>query len=53
MRELESGELKALPFSSNPPTITALCAYHADRTVSPAMKIFIDCMRECLGESAT
>lgn len=53
MRELESGELKALPFSSNPPTITALCAYHADRTVSPAMKIFIDCMRECLGESTT
>lgn len=49
LRELESGELKELPFSSSPLSITALCAHHAGRTVSPAMKTFIDCMHECLG----
>ncbi len=48
LRELESGELKELPFSTLPLSITALCAHHAGRTVSPAMKIFIDCMHECL-----
>lgn len=47
-RELETGELKELPFCSTPLTITALCAYHADRTLSPAMKTFIDCMVQCL-----
>ncbi|XXD09544.1 LysR family transcriptional regulator [Klebsiella sp. R445] len=47
-RELESGELKELPFSSIPLSITALCAHHAGRTISPAMKVFIDCMHECL-----
>ena len=51
LRELESGELIRLPFSAAPMTITALCAYHADRTLSPAMEIFIDCMRQCLGEA--
>lgn len=49
LRELESGELKELPFSSSPLSITALCAYHAGRTVSPAMRMFIDCMHQCLG----
>lgn len=49
LRELESGELKELPFSTPSLSITALCAHHAGRTLSPAMKIFIDCMRECLG----
>lgn len=48
LRELESGELKELPFSTLPLSITALCAHHAGRTVSPAMKIFIACMHECL-----
>lgn len=49
LQELESGELTMLPFSSTPLTITALCAHHADRTVSPAMATFIDCMHQCLG----
>ncbi|KML66074.1 LysR family transcriptional regulator [Pectobacterium peruviense] len=49
VRELESGELKTLPFTEHPLTITALCAYHAGRTVSPAMKTFLECMRQCLG----
>ncbi|WP_145543945.1 LysR family transcriptional regulator [Yersinia frederiksenii] len=47
-RELESGELKELPFSTIPLSITALCAHHSGRTVSPSMKVFIDCMHECL-----
>ncbi|KHT36867.1 LysR family transcriptional regulator [Pectobacterium carotovorum] len=46
--ELKSGVLKELPFSHNPMTITALCAHHIDRTVSPAMKVFIESMYECL-----
>ncbi|MGE4802434.1 LysR family transcriptional regulator [Yersinia hibernica] len=49
LRELESGELKELPFSSTSLSITALCAHHAGRTVTPAMKTFIDCMQQCLG----
>lgn len=53
LRELESGELKALPFTTAPLTITALCAHHADRTASPAMKTFIDCMQQCLGQTET
>ncbi|MCW2481918.1 LysR family transcriptional regulator [Candidatus Symbiopectobacterium sp. NZEC135] len=48
LRELASGELQELPFSETPPSITALCAYHAGRTVSPAMNMFIDCMHQCL-----
>lgn len=48
-RELESGELKTLPFTDHPLTITALCAYHSGRTVSPAMEAFLECMRQCLG----
>lgn len=50
LRELESGELRELPLSSSPLSITALCAHHAGRTVSPAMKAFIDCMHQCLGQ---
>lgn len=46
--ELQSGVLKELPFSDSPITINALCAYHIDRTVSPAMKVFLECMQECL-----
>lgn len=53
IRELESGVLKTLPFTEHPLTITALCAYHAGRTLSPAMKTFIECMRQCLGNGAT
>lgn len=48
LRELASGELQELPFSETPPSITALCAYHAGRTVSPAMNMFIDCMHQCM-----
>lgn len=46
-RELESGQLKELPFAEQPLTINRLCAYHAGKCVSPAMKIFIQCMHDC------
>ncbi|WP_300005948.1 LysR family transcriptional regulator [uncultured Cedecea sp.] len=45
--ELRSGMLKELPFSHDPLIITALYAHHIDRTVSPAMKVFAECMHEC------
>ncbi|MTH48790.1 LysR family transcriptional regulator [Intestinirhabdus alba] len=48
LRELESGELREIPFATVPLSITALCAHHAGRTASPAMKTFIECMRQCL-----
>ncbi|WP_199063299.1 LysR family transcriptional regulator [Serratia sp. ASV30] len=53
VRELESGELKTLPFTEHPLTIMALCAYHAGRTVSPAMKTFLECMQLCLGNESS
>ncbi|MFZ4832249.1 LysR family transcriptional regulator [Rouxiella sp. Mn2063] len=47
-RELQTGILKELTFSETPLSITALCAHHAGKVVSPAMKIFMECMQECL-----
>lgn len=46
--ELRTGELKELCFAETPLTITGLCAHHAGKVVSPAMKVFIECVRECL-----
>ncbi|WP_213133560.1 LysR family transcriptional regulator [Citrobacter sp. FP75] len=45
-RELRSGELIELPFSTEPELITALCAHHAGKTISPAMQIFLECVEE-------
>ncbi len=45
-RELRSGELIELPFSQEPELITALCAHHAGKVVSPAMRVFIECISE-------
>ncbi|MFK3840551.1 LysR family transcriptional regulator [Serratia sp. NPDC087055] len=47
-RELNTGGLQEIIFSDVPLSITALCAHHNDKTVSPAMRAFIDCMKECL-----
>ncbi|CFQ62650.1 putative DNA-binding transcriptional regulator [Yersinia frederiksenii] len=47
-KELQSGELQQLHFSDIPLTITALCAHHAGKFVSPAMRVFMECMQECL-----
>lgn len=46
-QELASGILKELPFTGKPQEITALYAHHIDRTVSPAMRVFAECMHEC------
>jgi len=45
--ELQSGILKEIPFSHDPHKITALYAHHIERTVSPAMRVFAECMHEC------
>ncbi len=45
-KELRSGELIALPFGEDPELITALCAHHAGKVVSPAMRVFMDCIVE-------
>lgn len=47
-KELQSGELQQLHFSDIPLTITALCAHHAGKFVSPAVRVFMECMQECL-----
>lgn len=47
-KELQSGELQQLHFSDIPLTITALCAHHAGKFVSPAMRVFMECIQECL-----
>ncbi|MGY3903633.1 LysR family transcriptional regulator [Aeromonas lusitana] len=49
-RELSSGELQELPFSPTPLGITALCAHHAGKFVSPAMRVFMECVQACLTE---
>ncbi len=49
-RELSSGELQELPFSPTPLVITALCAHHASKFVSPAMRVFMECVQTCLTE---
>ena len=45
-RELRSGELIELPYSEQPELITALCGYHAGKVVSPAMRVFLECIEE-------
>lgn len=45
--ELASGELIELPFGEQSQTITAMCAHHAGKAVSPAMHTFIQCVEEC------
>ena len=52
-RELSSGELQELPFSPTPLVITALCAHHASKFVSPAMRVFMECVQMCLTEEAS
>ena len=45
-KELHSGELIELPFSEKPELITALCAHHAGKVVSPAIRVFMECITE-------
>lgn len=51
-KELRSGRLRELTFSTSPLSINAVCAHHAGKCVSPAMEVFMACMRECLENDA-
>ncbi|SQC91501.1 putative DNA-binding transcriptional regulator [Cedecea neteri] len=48
-KELSSGELVELAFSEQPLMLNAICAHHAGKVVSPAMKIFMECLQENAG----
>lgn len=43
--ELRSGVLKELPFFSEPRSITAICAHHVSKWISPAMRLFMDVVK--------
>ncbi|NIF46159.1 LysR family transcriptional regulator [Enterobacter sp. Ap-1006] len=45
-KELLSGELVELAFSEQPLMLNAICAHHSGKVVSPAMKIFMECLQE-------
>jgi len=44
-KELQEGSLQELAFTDAPQIIKPLCGYHAGKCVTPAMEVFIDCMR--------
>ncbi|MFV8430765.1 LysR family transcriptional regulator [Vibrio owensii] len=44
-KELQEGSLQELTFTDAPQMIKPLCGYHAGKCVTPAMEVFIDCMR--------
>lgn len=44
-QELREGTLQELVLTETPQMITPLCGYHAGKCVTPAMEVFIDCMR--------
>lgn len=44
-KELQEGSLQELAFTDTPQMIKPLCGYHAGKCVTPAMEVFIDCMR--------
>lgn len=49
-KELQSGTLVELPFAASPFSISALCAHHAGKVVSPAMRVFMECVEACYGQ---
>jgi len=48
--ELRTGTLQELPFTAEPAVITALCAHHLGKCVTPAMKVFQDCVVEATNQ---
>ncbi|MEZ9056550.1 LysR family transcriptional regulator [Vibrio pelagius] len=44
-KELQEGCLQELKFTDKPQMIKPRCGYHAGKCVTPAMEVFIDCMR--------
>lgn len=51
--ELNSGILQALPFTDTPASITALCAHHIGKCVTPAMQVFLECVQEATDKTAS
>ncbi|MBV7275872.1 LysR family transcriptional regulator [Clostridium sp. PL3] len=47
--ELESGKLKELKVECSDSKITAICAYHKNKWISPPMSLFIELVRESFG----
>ena len=47
-KELREGTLRELPFHGEPETVTAVCAYHANKCLSPAAKLFLSLLQEGL-----
>lgn len=47
-RELLSGQLRELPFDCSPSCVSAVCAHHVGKCVSPAMALFMELLRECV-----
>jgi len=50
-KELREGKLQALPFTDEPNVITALCAHHIGKCVTPAMQVFMECLAEVSQET--
>lgn len=44
-KELKNGRLQEISFTNEPQMIEPRCGYHAGKCVTPAMDVFIDCMR--------
>lgn len=49
-RELRAGLLQELPLSPIPETLSAVCAHHSGKIITPAMALFIQTLRESLDD---
>lgn len=52
-RELRAGILKAIPFPGDEQKVTAICAHHANKWISPAMRLFMNLVVKSEKTSAT
>ena len=48
-KELQAGLLQELPLSPVPETLSAVCAHHAGKIITPAIELFIQSLRESVG----
>ena len=47
-KELRAGMLQEIPLSPVPETLYAVCAHHSGKVITPAMRLFIQLLRESL-----
>lgn len=47
-KELRAGMLQELTFSGVPESLSAVCAYHSGKVITPGMELFIQSIRETL-----